>query len=277
MGDSITEGLGDPISPSMPDAWRGWADRLALVLAAHAAAAGHPFAYANLAVRSRRVADVVDDQIPLALAQNADLVSIMVGANDLTGRAADPDRLAANLEQGVVALRKIGCTVLLANSFDPHFATVMRPLRGRAAIFNSHVWTIAATHGAHIIDLWGTRALQRHDMRSEDRVHLSPRGHALVARLSANALGVHPDTVASVSGLLADRESASLPFHSWLGAHALPWVARRLRGKAAGDGRSPKRPHLQPVAPPSRVPAHHNGVVLAPPVTPLADERMARH
>lgn len=248
-GDSITEGLGDPLSASSADAWRGWADRLALVLAHLASGAGERLSYANLAVRSRRVADVVDEQIPLALAGNADLVSIMVGANDLTGRAADPDKLATRLEQGVVTLRKVGCTVLLANCFDPHFAAVMRPFRGRAAVFNSHVWTIAATHGAQVIDLWGTRELQRPEMRSEDRVHLSPLGHTVVARLAADGLGIGDEMFTRSGASNLGVGQRSLPFHAWLGSHALPWVARRIRGRAAGDGRSPKRPQIAPLLP----------------------------
>ncbi|MFP5311736.1 MAG: SGNH/GDSL hydrolase family protein, partial [Actinomycetes bacterium] len=46
MGDSYTEGIGDP-EPSSPGGYRGWADRVAEELGR-----SHPdFAYANLAVR----------------------------------------------------------------------------------------------------------------------------------------------------------------------------------------------------------------------------------
>lgn len=259
MGDSITEGLGDPVHDPRTDAWRGWADRLATVLAHRARLSGTELSYANLAVRSKRVADVVGDQIPRALASAPDLVSIMVGANDLTGRAADPDRLASALEQGVVALRKVGCTVLLANCFDPHFAPLMRPFRGRAAIYNSHVCAIARRHGAQLIDLWGARALQRTEMRSEDRVHLSPKGHRLVARLAADALGISEREFDDATAGERIGIPPLLPLHTWVGAHALPWVLRRMRGKAAGDGRSPKRPELAPLIVTTTEPraAHH--------------------
>jgi phosphatidylinositol alpha 1,6-mannosyltransferase len=34
----------------------------------------------------------------------------------------------------------------------------------------------------------------------------------------------------------------------WLRRHAVPWALRRLAGRTAGDGRSPKREALTPVA-----------------------------
>ncbi|OZB83891.1 MAG: glycosyl transferase, partial [Microbacterium sp. 14-71-5] len=59
LGDSLTEGLCDP----GPDgALRGWADRLALLLAAR-----EPLDYANLAIRSKRVGDVCGSQLDRAL------------------------------------------------------------------------------------------------------------------------------------------------------------------------------------------------------------------
>ncbi|GAB3616879.1 SGNH/GDSL hydrolase family protein [Okibacterium endophyticum] len=245
-GDSITEGLGDPQRAGTHDSWLGWADRFAMMLADVARSRGSILEYANVAVRSRRIAHVVNEQIPEALALKPDLVSIMVGANDLAKPGADPDALAAVLEEGVVMLRKVGSTVLLANSFDPFFMPVLRPLRGRAAIFNSNVWSIARTHGAHVLDLWGTRELQRSDMRCVDRVHLSPEGHALVARLAAQALGVIPDD-GSTAMTGARPVGQSLPLSEWVSDHVFPWVIRRVRGKTAGDGRTAKRPALQPL------------------------------
>src|SRR4051812_28591282 len=62
FGDSASEGLEDP----SPDGrgYRGWADRLAERLAA----LEPDFAYANLAVRGRKVGRIRDEQLPAALA-----------------------------------------------------------------------------------------------------------------------------------------------------------------------------------------------------------------
>ncbi|MCT7009354.1 hypothetical protein M1749_23705, partial [Salmonella enterica subsp. enterica serovar Oranienburg] len=76
LGDSITEGLCD--TSRMPAGmYRGWADRLAMLLA-HGSAGAAPFRFANLAVRSRRVRDLETDQVTRALGLRPDLVSILM-------------------------------------------------------------------------------------------------------------------------------------------------------------------------------------------------------
>ena len=86
LGDSLTEGLCD--DSRMPAGeYRGWADRLALLLAL-ASPAGGPVAYANLAVRSRKV------PMPSTAAAARDRAArrprvVLIGANDLVGRRAE--------------------------------------------------------------------------------------------------------------------------------------------------------------------------------------------
>ncbi len=70
LGDSFTEGIGDPY----PDGsgYRGWADRFAERLAV-----GRPgLRYANLAIRGRLLREVADDQVPRAVAMAPDLVFV---------------------------------------------------------------------------------------------------------------------------------------------------------------------------------------------------------
>jgi lysophospholipase L1-like esterase len=253
LGDSITEGLCDP-APARPGTWLGWADRLAGILDGDARLAGHAVEFANLAVRGRRIADVVGEQVPGALALNPDLVSVLVGANDLMSPAADPDALAERLADGVRMLRAHGTTVLLANLFDPQFAFFLKPFRGRAAVFNANIWSIARDHHAIVLDVWGVREFRDPVMWGADRVHLSSRGHRLLAAHAAHALGVpYAETavIESTDGHEAPTASVGmpddLPFRTWLRVHAIPWAARRLRGISSGDGLSPKLPQAQPV------------------------------
>ena len=60
---------------------RRFADRLAAILDSH-----HPRGrdYANLAIRGRRIRDVLNDQLPRALAMRPDLITVCVGMNDIT-------------------------------------------------------------------------------------------------------------------------------------------------------------------------------------------------
>ena len=87
LGDSFTEGLND-VGPG--GVYLGWADRTAEVLAAQVA----DFRYANLAVRGKRVNEVLAEQIGPAIAMSPDLVSLAAGGNDIL-RRADVDDLAA--------------------------------------------------------------------------------------------------------------------------------------------------------------------------------------
>ena len=63
VGDSFTEGVGDP-DPRRPNGLRGWADRVAEVLAA----AEPGFGYANLAIRGRRLPAIIEAQLAPRLA-----------------------------------------------------------------------------------------------------------------------------------------------------------------------------------------------------------------
>src|SRR6476469_7548293 len=64
LGDSFTEGVGDP-DPARPNGLRGWADRVAEVLADRA---GEEFGYANLAIRGRKLHAIIEEQLDAAVA-----------------------------------------------------------------------------------------------------------------------------------------------------------------------------------------------------------------
>ncbi|MFF2273118.1 GDSL-type esterase/lipase family protein [Agromyces sp. NPDC058136] len=254
VGDSLTEGLCD--TSRTPDGgYRGWADRLAMLLALAAPQGAPPVAYANLAVRSRKVRDVVDDQLPRALELRADLVSVLVGGNDLVGRRVDPEGLALELGEAVGRVRMSGCEVLLVTPFLPPRPEA-RVLAARFDRFNAVLRKVAARHGARVVDLAAEPSLIARDRWAEDRVHLNSAGHRGLAYAAARVVGI-PDAEALGALELAlhaepgdPRELGGL---AWLRHHVAPWVLRRLRGRAAGDGMQAKRLALEPVAVPPRV------------------------
>ncbi len=150
VGDSLTEGLCDA-SRMPPGEYRGWADRLAQLLAM-ASPASERVAYANVAVRSRKVADAVEVQVPLAIAQGADLVSVLIGANDLVGARADAAALASRLGDAVGAVRATGADVLLVTPFMPK-RPASRLFAARFADFADRLAAIADDHGAMLLDV----------------------------------------------------------------------------------------------------------------------------
>ncbi|MBT2485591.1 MULTISPECIES: GDSL-type esterase/lipase family protein [unclassified Microbacterium] len=230
LGDSLTEGLCDPA----PDgALRGWADRLALLLAARGG-----LHYANLAVRSKRVSDVCGSQLERALELRPDLVSILIGANDLVKHRVDAVALAAHLEEAVVRLRGIGADVVLVTPFLPGRPAASMYTR-RFSAFATALAGIAARTGAILIDTDLYPTLPDRPNWGEDLVHLSSRGHRFLAYRAGEMLGVpHADALGALDAVLHEHEPIGAGM--WWRRHALPWVWRRLHGRAAGDGRSAK-------------------------------------
>jgi lysophospholipase L1-like esterase len=258
LGDSLTEGMCDPAAPGADHPWRGWADRVATGLAAEAAAHDRPFDYANLAVRGRLLAQIVAEQVPAALEMRPDLVSLIGGGNDVIRPGVVVDEITDQLEQAVVRLVGSGATVLLATSYDPRQAALMRRTRGTAGIFAANVWSIARRHGCLVLDLWGMRALQDRRMWAADRIHLTDEGHRRVADQVLELLGLDPaeppgplDPLPPRSRQEAWREDAV-----WVRGHLLPWVGRRVRGRSSGDGLTSKRPVPAPITPADH-PADH--------------------
>ena len=97
LGDSFSEGVGDPRADG---SWRGWADR-----AAERMAASSPgLRYANLAIRGKVLAQVIEDQVPAAVAMRPDLISLAAGGNDLLRPGTDPDVLAQPFNDAVERL-----------------------------------------------------------------------------------------------------------------------------------------------------------------------------
>lgn len=230
LGDSLTEGLCDPA----PDgSLRGWADRLALLLAGRGG-----LQYANLAVRSKRVADLCGGQVERAVALQPDLVSILIGANDLVKHRVDIPALAAAVEGAVRRLRAIGATVVLVTPFLPG-RRAARIYTARFAAFATALAGVAARTGAVLIDTDLHPALREREHWGEDLVHLSSSGHRFLAYRVGDVLGVpHADALGALDAAL--HESSTISTGQWWSRHALPWVWRRLHGRTAGDGRSAK-------------------------------------
>jgi len=254
LGDSLTEGLCDT-SRQASGEYRGWTDRLALLLA-HAEGRSTPLHYGNLAVRSRRVADVVEHQLPRALELKADFVTVLVGANDLVRLGAPTLDLATRLADGVDRLRESGCEVLVVAPFAPP-RTYLRSLQDRTLVFGRELRRRSREAGALYLDPASELDLGDPRMWAGDRVHLSSRGHRMLSYAAAEALGLHG---AAELGLLEnamhDEEPGAddepLSHARWLWTHVRPWAGRRIRGRTAGDGRVAKHDELVPILPASR-------------------------
>lgn len=246
LGDSLTEGLSDS-SRQADGEYRGWAERLAELLA-HSGARRHPLMYANLAVRSRCIADVLDHQLPRALELRADLVSVLVGCNDLVKPGANPERLAARLGEGIARLRESGAEVLVVTPFAPH-RRYLAPLHDRIRRFNAVLAEYAANTGATLLDFASDPAIADARSWGEDRVHLSSQGHRQLSYRAAAALGVPAADALGELDIALHETEEWIPTSRWLWTHVRPWAGRRLLGRTAGDGLVAKHHDLVAVSP----------------------------
>ncbi len=244
LGDSFTEGVGDP-DESRPNGLRGWADRVAEVLATQS----EGFGYANLAIRGRKLVPILDEQVEPAIALDPDLVTIHAGGNDILRPKVDLDVLASLYDEAIGKLSGTGAQVVMWTGLDLVESSIYGRLRGRVATFNELVREIADKHDAKLLDLWRLREFRDWRLWGTDRLHLAPAGHQLMAIQVLDLLQV-PHTLEPLPlptlVTLGRREQARADLE-WVRTFAAPWVHRRLTGRSSGDGISAKRPTLEPI------------------------------
>lgn len=248
LGDSFTEGLMDDVDAT--GRHRGWADDVAIALAAQVDDAV-PMRYANLAVRGRLVRQVVVEQVPAALALEPDLVSLAVGVNDTIRPRFDLDGIATAFERGVRTLRASGIDVVVFAFGDPsRRSPIMGPVRDRIRRFNSAVEAIADAYDCYLVDFWQCAVFDDDALWDDDRLHLTPTGHRLVARAVLASLGLGDDSwrTPAVPGPRASVLHRARENARWAGVHLGPWAMRRVRGRSSGDAVVAKHPDWIEVA-----------------------------
>lgn len=224
LGDSLTEGVGDPIG----DGWRGWAALLAAHLGPMEIVEFH-----NLAASGARTADVLSRQTPRALALRPDLVSVIVGVNDTLRCSYDIHAVAAGLNRVYAAFAAQGTALVTACLPDPGAmlrlpGALAHPLARRQRSVNAVVHALSEHYDALHVHLAEHQWLADRAMWSADRLHPGERGHRLLAR--------HVHRLLADAGLAAGPPPADepeLPPPSraakarWLATKGTAWVLRR--------------------------------------------------
>ncbi|MCB0869836.1 MAG: SGNH/GDSL hydrolase family protein [Solirubrobacterales bacterium] len=251
IGDSQTEGVGDPTGPGGIE--RGWADRFAGQLA-EAQRRQDPeseLLYANLAVRGKLLAQIDEDQTEAALAMEPDLISLIGGLNDVIRPGCDIDLILARMDTMQDRLASSGATVLTITYPDPALMMPLgRLLSDTMAEFNRGLRRIADRHGSLILDVAESAEVADPDHWCDDRLHLNSSGHQVMADGMFSLIEPLPEGqswIGDISPKVQRLPQRVLTEARWAGAFLAPWIYRRLAGKSSGDGRMAKRPDLAPV------------------------------
>lgn len=236
LGDSFTEGIGDPHPPSA-NGLRGWADLVAVQLAVD-----NPcFRYANLAVRGRTMGDVLDCQIDAAIDMEPDFVTVYAGLNDLLKIRTDIDAMMARYREAIARLQRAGARVLTFTAADIGTVPVFRRLRGRAAIYNELLRAIVDDLHVDLVDFWRLKEFRDPRMWDGDRIHLSPLGHQQIAVRVLEKLTVAHALTPPADAAVFEAGARSLRADLyWAANFAAPWAFRRLRRLTPGAGIEPK-------------------------------------
>ena len=236
LGDSFTEGVGDD-DPTRPNGVRGWADRVAEQLGS----ADPAFGYANLAIRGKKLRQIMADQVDAAVELKPTLVSIYAGANDILRPKVDIDNLLVDYDAAIAKLsrhRRQGSHVHRLRL--PRFKGFQHYAWPHGHLQRTGPWDRRRPR-ALLVDYWRFSEYYDWGMWAKDRMHMSAAGHANMAKRVLTVLEhdhsieVPPMTpVPELSKVEAIRANAR-----WVGV-AAPWVVRRVTGKSSGDNLQPR-------------------------------------
>jgi lysophospholipase L1-like esterase len=226
LGDSLTEGLGDP-GPG--GGWRGWAALLATGLRPDP----DDVQLVNLAASGALSGDVLRSQLPAARQHRPQVAAVVVGANDTLRASYDIHAVAGNLDATLTALAEDGSTLLTACLPDPGRmlrlpAPLARPLARRMRSVNEVVHALTERHGAVHVHIADSDWVDDPRMWSVDRLHPSERGHRALARafhrlLRAEGTALGPQPGALPLGPPPTRGAQTW----WMATKGTGWVVDR--------------------------------------------------
>jgi lysophospholipase L1-like esterase len=233
IGDSFTEGVGD----ELPDGRvRGWAD---LVAEGWADSTAQPVDYANLAIRGRLVWPIVDEQLEPALALKPTHLSFNGGGNDMLRPKTSVSRVVDAFVHVLERCDEEGVQLIILSGANPSGQLPLGQVFQRRGDQLTAAVSTAFADRPDVIRAfnWPDRELSTSAYWSEDRLHMSARGHHRVAARVLTSLGMEPPTE---WWSLPALPAASARGAAYYRQHVGPWVRRRLSGTSSGDGREPK-------------------------------------
>lgn len=219
LGDSVTVGVGDVGIPA------GWA--------AHLAAAIDSAHFVNLATNGARARDVMERQARIGLAAAPDLVTILVGGNDVLRGDFSAEEVGWRVSSVTESARSRGADVLVVLLHDPRQTApapklVRRVLADRADRVNREVTgRLARRQRVAILDPRSLPGSGESTLWHIDRMHPSAAGHRELARGALDCLKPLGWTPVSNVPEPPAMPTSRLRQAAWLLRHGVPWFAKR--------------------------------------------------
>lgn len=174
IGDSLSAGTGDA-SPGYLDL--GWSDRVAAILRR----VRPDLAYLNTAVVKATTAQTVETQVDRMLAFGPDLLHLPCGANDIVRRKPDYGEIEATLRCMYDIAAGTGARLLTFTLGRAYVVPIFPDWTERVRTVNDITRGLAEEYGALVVDMWYHPVNERADLLSEDRIHFSTSGQAVMA------------------------------------------------------------------------------------------------
>lgn len=181
IGDSLSAGTGDP-SPGYADA--GWSDRFADVLRR----VRPDLEYLNTAEIGATTEQTLDKQIDRMLEFGPDLLHLPCGANDLVRRKPDFGEIENGLRRMYAMASVTGAQLTTFTLGRAYVVPVFPDWAQRVEKVNAITRALAAEYRAVIVDMWDHPVNAREDLLSEDGIHFSTSGQAVMASEMAKGL-----------------------------------------------------------------------------------------
>ncbi|GAC1537465.1 MAG: hypothetical protein NVS4B8_20410 [Herpetosiphon sp.] len=195
LGDSLTEGTYD---------W-GHGDRNAgftYVLAEYLRRVNPGLHYRNLGVNGARVADLFHGQVAAALADHPNLMTVLIGANDLAQTPVDTfrelfGRVLHQLRTESDAIIVVGNIPDVGRLLPVQYGAYRQVLIERLREFNAVIAAAASVEKVSLVDLYNHPAPGDPANISSDGIHPNPAGYRILANEFAQALSkiVNIDTM----------------------------------------------------------------------------------
>lgn len=182
IGDSLSAGTSDPTPGYAP---LPWCDRVVATLRA----VTPDLAYQNTAEIGQSTEQTIATQADRLLAFEPDLIHLPSGANDIW-RRSEPDwnDIEENLRKLYGLAAGTGAAITVFTLVRRFLVPSIPDFADRVRRINALTRTIAADHGAIVIDTESHPINERPDLLSADHIHVAGAGQAVLAAEVIRAL-----------------------------------------------------------------------------------------